>query len=101
MTKLGFLWLGCHNSTPTYDVMHRRRMLQSNTCTICMNDNESSIFFNHTNSFNFLKSNAIGDSSSIFLAGICWTWRARNPICIAKESCPIFKLTLVVHSLNS
>ncbi|GAU35593.1 hypothetical protein TSUD_295290 [Trifolium subterraneum] len=74
-----FFWLACHNSVPTLYLLNHRKMSSSATCTRCGLQNES---FLHC-----IRDCATSSQALIFSAGVWWSWRHRNLMCLNNETC--------------
>lgn len=51
-------------------------------------------FFSSSSSRDWIKEGASGLCSTVFLAGLCWTWRHRNLMCLGNETWSVTRLTM-------
>lgn len=101
------VWLACHNAVPTLSLLRHRNMVNSAICSRCGNEDETLLhclrdcshskiiwlkigftepeFFVEGAPQIWLKTNATGARSTIFLAALWWTWRQRNQMCLSDE----------------
>jgi ribonuclease HI len=113
------IWLACHNATPTLSLLHRRNMTASATCSRCGENEETflhcvrdckystaiwhKIGFDNTAFFTegcaqvWLKTFSSGPRASSFLAGLWWSWRHRNMMCISNETWPLFRISFHIQ----
>lgn len=113
------IWLACHNAVPTLSLLQDRHIAPSATCSRCGEDDETLMhclrdcnyskiiwtnlgytaqdFFDET-AHNWLRNNATNTHSSIFLAGLWWSWRHRNQICLSHVTWPLTKIICHIHN---
>jgi len=105
------IWLACHEAVPILALLHHLNMAASATCSRCGEDNETLMHCLHDCRFStniwinlgfsaqeffskgiahiWIKNNAAATRSSLFLAGLWWTWRHRNSMCLNQETRPL------------
>jgi len=54
-------------------------------------------FFSESCAHNWIKNNANGTHPSTFLAGLWWTWRHRNLMCLSHETWSLTRLSFLIH----
>jgi len=113
------IWLVCHNAIPTLSLLHHRQMAPSATCLRCGEDEESILhclrdcrfssqswlqlgfadngFFNEGTAHNWIKTHATRALSSLFLAGLWWTWRHHNSMCLSNDSWSLPHIIRNIH----
>ena len=114
------IWLICHNAVPTLSLMHHRNMAPSATCSRCGEEDETvlhclrdcsfsksiwtnlgfsdQIFFTEGNAQNWLRNHTLGQRYSVFFAGIWWSWRHMNLMCLSHENWSIQRINYHIHS---
>lgn len=113
------IWLACHNAIPTLSLLQHRNIAPVATCSRC-GENEETIlhclrdcrfssdiwhnlgfitqeFFTESCAYNWLKNNANGTRPSTFLAGLWWTWRHRNLMCLNHETWSLPRSSFLIH----
>jgi ribonuclease HI len=114
------IWLACHNAIPTLSLLHHHQMATSSTCPRCGDEEETTLhclrdcrfssqicnrlgfadqnFYSEFNPHTWIKNHAAGTLSSLFLAGLWWTWRNRNSMCLSHESLSLPRIIFNIHS---
>ena len=115
-----FVWLACHNAVPTLSLLNRRNMANSAICNRCGDHEETLLhcvqdcqfsttiwqkigfttpaFFSSSSVLDWLKEGVSGHRSTLFLAGLWWTWRNRNLMCLNNETWSIHRLSSTINS---
>ncbi|KAK2378521.1 hypothetical protein QL285_066416 [Trifolium repens] len=118
-----FIWCACHKAIPTLALLNNRNMAASNLCVRCQNNEETIIhcirdctfaknlwinlgfsdisFFSNSDLVNWLKTNATGAAACSFLAGLWWSWKARNMVCVGNESIHLFQVVSEARRLSA
>lgn len=119
--KIKFLlWLECHGSSLTMQVLHHRHVAPSNSCQRCNNVEESFVhcvrdcffpqqlwrmlgfmdpsFYSQQDAIAWIKGHLKSDKAHLFLAGLWCSWTARNKACIAQEFVNIHQLVREARS---
>lgn len=114
------IWLACHNVVPTLS-LHHRNIAPSSICSRC-GVHEDTLFhcihdymisrtiwlhLGYTDpSFiaydcvvGWLKDGTKGSNAITFLAGLWWSWRCRNSMCLNNDSMTLNQLTLNIKNL--
>ena len=115
--KYKFLvWLACHNVVPTLALLNHRNMATSSICSRCGDHEESFLhcvrdcsflriiwqkygfvkqaFFSSSSPRDWIKEGASCPRSTIFLAGLWWTSRHHNLMCLGNETWPVTGLNM-------
>lgn len=113
------VWLACYNVIPTLSLLHHRHIAPFATFSRCRENEETILhcirdcrfsliiwhklgfmnqdFFSDRCAHNWIRTNANGTRSSTFLAGLWWTWRHRNLMCLSHETWSISRLNFLIH----
>ncbi|GAU50504.1 hypothetical protein TSUD_409790 [Trifolium subterraneum] len=116
-----FFWLACHNSVPTLSLLNHRKMNLSATCARCglreetflhcVRDCDFSIsiwhhigfdnpyFFSSMDAHDWLKWGSTGSKAFIFSAGVWWSWRHCNLMCLNNGTWSLTRLSFNIHSM--
>lgn len=114
------VWLVCHNDVPTLSLLHHRHIATSATYSRCGEEDKSLLhclrdcsfskniwlklsftnhnFFGEESALNWIKINATGSRSTTFLAGLWWTWRHRNQMCLSHETWSLTRINLQIQN---
>ncbi|PNY14401.1 ribonuclease H [Trifolium pratense] len=120
--KIKFLfWLACHDAVPTLSVLHHRNIVSSPICSRCGELIEtflhcirdcrysrsiwfhigltSSSFHGISSVHDWLKHNYFSPHRSIFMAGVWWSWRHRNLMCLNNECWSAVRISYNIFSM--
>jgi len=110
-----FFWLACHNAVDTLCLLNHKNIAPSVICSRCGLEDETflhcvrdcrfslviwhqmgftnSEFFSITDAHTWLKVGAKGSQPISFSAGVWWSWRHRNLMCLGGETWSLHHLT--------